>query len=121
VWLASARHLLEESGLPRARFTVAIAQAIHAVIRGNDALTVRFLGRRSTRHEDAIVLFRDLVRSRRISPEYASWRDLLVRALREKSDYDYKGVEASANDARRWLRDAERFLAAVRKILGSAS
>ena len=121
MWLASARHLLEESGLPRARFTVAIAQAIHAVIRGSDALTVRFLGRRSTRHEDAIVLFRDLVRSRRISPEYASWRDLLVRALREKSDYDYKGVKASANDARRWLRDAERFLAAVRKILGSAS
>ena len=103
--------------LSRARFTVAIAQAIHSIIRGNDALTVRFLRRRSTRHEDAVVLFRDLVKSRGIPSEYAGFRALLARALREKSEYDYKGTDAGANDARRWVRESEIFLDAVRKIL----
>ena len=69
-WLASAEYLLEAAGQPRARFTVAIAQAIHAIIRSNDALTMRFLGRRSTRHDDAVVLFRELVRTDRIPPEF---------------------------------------------------
>src|SRR3972149_3455426 len=51
-WLASAEYLLGAAGQPRARFTVAIAQAIPPIIRSNDAPPLRFLGRRSTRHAD---------------------------------------------------------------------
>lgn len=46
-----------ESDRGRERFTVAVAQAIHALIRANDALTTKYLGKRSTRHEEASVLF----------------------------------------------------------------
>ncbi len=117
-WLATARMAFEMPGDPRSRYTVVAAQCIHAMIRGNDALTVRYLGRRSTRHEDAALLFGELVRQHKIPPRHAELRGLLVRAISEKSEYDYKGSSLSRDAAARWLREAERFLGAVREILG---
>ncbi len=95
-----------------------MAQGIHALIRGNDALTVRYLGRRSTRHEDAALLFGELLRQHKIPAKYAGLRGLLVRAASEKSEYDYKGTVVGRDVAARWLRETERFLAAAREILG---
>ncbi len=94
-----------------------VAQAIHGLIRANDALTVRLLGRRSTRHEDAAMLFRALIRQNRIPPEHAALRDIVVEAVAEKSEFDYKGAEVSQAQASRWLTKAERFLKAVERIL----
>ncbi len=95
-----------------------MAQCIHALIRANDALTVRLLGRRSTRHEDAALLFGELVRQKKIPAKYSDLRPVLVRAVSEKSEYDYKGIEVSRDMAARWMRQTERFVAAVREILG---
>ncbi len=58
-----------------------MAQCVHALIKGNDALSVRYLGRRSTRHEDAALLFGELVRQRKIPAKYAGLRALLVQAV----------------------------------------
>ena len=96
---------------------MAVAQAIHAIIKANDALAVRFLRRRSTRHEDAAAQFKELVRRGTIPAKQSRWRDLLVQAVAEKSDYDYKGAEVGLKEARRWVRDADLFLGAVRVIL----
>jgi hypothetical protein len=117
-WLATARVAFDLGGAPRARYTVVAAQCVHALIRGNDALTLRYLGRRSTRHEDAALLFGELVRQHKIPARYAGLRGFLVRAISEKSEYDYKGTAVGRDAAARWLRDTERFLAAVREILG---
>jgi hypothetical protein len=117
-WLATAKLGFGLEGAPRARYTVVVAQCIHALIKGNDALSVRYLGRRSTRHEDAALLFGELVRQRKIPTTYAGLRALLLRAVSEKSEYDYKGVPVGRDTAARWLRETERFLAAVRQILG---
>jgi len=84
----------------RSRFTVAVAQSIHALIKANDALAMRFLGRRSTRHEDAAVMFGTLAKQNKINPKYASFRALLTRASAEKSDYDYKGTEIGQEEAK---------------------
>lgn len=117
-WLATARLGFELEGAPRARYTVVVAQCIHALIRGNDALTMRYLGRRSTRHEDAALLFGEMVRQHKVPAKVAEHRALLVRAVSEKSEYDYKGTSVGRDVAARWLRETERFLAAVREILG---
>jgi uncharacterized protein (UPF0332 family) len=101
----------------RERFTIVVAQSIHALIRANDALTVKLLSRRSTRHDDAAKLFGDLVTHNKIDPEYAGFRKLIIKAVSEKSKYDYKGAEVSAKVAARWLRDTERFIGAVKEIL----
>ena len=69
------------------------------MIKANDALTVRFLRRRSTRHEDAPLLFGELVRQHKIPPAEADWRTLLQRGISEKSAYDYKGTEVGREAA----------------------
>jgi len=90
-----------------------VAQAIHALIKANDALTMKYLGLRSTRHEDAAVLFGDLIKQNKVDPKLADLRRLLTRAVAEKSNYDYKGTEVSKATASGWLRDVERFLETV--------
>src|SRR5205807_8646327 len=67
----------------RARFTVAIAQSIHALIKANDALSMRFLGRRSTRHEDAAIMFGRLIKQNKVDPKYAQLRPVLTRRSEE--------------------------------------
>ncbi|RLG20350.1 hypothetical protein DRN67_00150 [Candidatus Micrarchaeota archaeon] len=60
-WLATAELALvhcRKSG-PAA---VACAEAIHAIIRANDALTMRLLNRKATRHDDMPFLFLELIR-----------------------------------------------------------
>lgn len=117
IWYESARTVFK-SAHGRVKYTVAVAQSIHALIEANDALTMEFLGRRSVRHEDAAVLFGDLVKQNKIDPKFADKRKLLARAVAEKSSYDYKGIEVSKKSASGWLRDVERFLEVVRGILG---
>ncbi|HLE45479.1 MAG TPA: HEPN domain-containing protein [Thermoplasmata archaeon] len=118
IWYESAKAVF---GSPhgRGKYTVAVAQSIHALIKANDALTMKYLDRRSTRHEDAAVLFGDLIKQNKIDSKFADRRKLLTRVAAEKSDYDYKGAEVSKASASGWLRDAERFLEMVRGILGS--
>jgi hypothetical protein len=100
-WLASARFLLDAAGERRSWFTVVVAQVIHSLIKANDALTFRFLVRRSARHEDAPSLFGELVRSGSVPPEMARWRRVLTRAIREKSAYDYGSREIGRGEAER--------------------
>ena len=116
-WLRTAELLLKAEVLGRARFTVAAAQAIHSMIKANDALTVKLLGKRSTRHEDAAKLFKELVKQNKIPDRYARFRGALGDAVADKSEFDYKGMEVSKEEARRRIRAAREFLAAVREIL----
>lgn len=118
MWLATARLAFDMEGGSRARYTVVVAQCIHAMIRANDALTQRYLGRRSTRHEDAALLFGELLRQHKVLPKHAALRRLLVRAVSEKSEYDYKGTPVGRDSAAKWLHETEQFLAVVREILG---
>ncbi len=116
-WLAGARHLVDVE-MSRERFTVAVAMTIHSIIRANDALTMRFLRRRSTRHEDAGMLFREIVKQKKIDPKYTGLRKVLASAIPQKSLYDYKGAEIGKKEAVRWVREAERFISTVEEILG---
>ena len=117
IWYESATAVFG-SARGREKHTVAVAQSIHALIKANDALTMKYLGKRSTSHEGASKLFGDLVKRRKIDPKFAGLRRLLTRAAAEKSDFDYKAVEVSKSTASSWLRDVEQFLEVVRSVLG---
>ena len=116
IWFEAAKAVYG-SARGREKYTVAVAQAIHALTKANDALTVKYLGLRSKRHEDAAKLFGDLVKQSKIDSKFADRRKLLTKAAAEKSDFDYKGIEVSKTTASRWLREVERFLEMVRTIL----
>lgn len=117
-WFDSAKFILANTSRGRTRFTVAVAQSIHALIKANDALSVRFLGRRSTRHEDAAVMFARMIKQNKVDPKYAHLRPLLTRAAAAKSDYDYKGTEAGQEEAKQWIREVGKFSESAKAILG---
>jgi hypothetical protein len=115
-WLISAENTLELSGFDE-RFTVATAQAIHSVIRANDALTQKYLRRVAERHDRAIALFQDMIRQNKLPPEEAKMVDIVVRAVHQKSNFDYKGEAASKAAAERWIYDSKKFLAMAARYI----
>jgi len=62
-WLVSAKYSLAESD-DETISHVSCAQSIHAIIRANDALSMKLLGVKATRHDDAPALFAKLVRDK---------------------------------------------------------
>ena len=117
-WLAAAESTIAGDTGGRARYTTAVAMTIHAMIRANDALTSRYLGRRSTRHEEASGLFGQLLKQGRIPAKHAGLRNILMRAVSEKSEYDYKGTGVGSRVAKRRVREARKFIDAVKEMLG---
>ncbi|MCX9083603.1 MAG: HEPN domain-containing protein [Candidatus Methanoperedens sp.] len=115
VWLESAQRTIEQ-GDPES-LIVATAQAIHAIIKANDALSLKFLNTRAKRHDDAISLFMRLVRENKIPQEEARNRDTLTIAVNEKSKYDYTGQPISKRDAQRMVLNAIKFVSFARKYI----
>ena len=108
-WLKSAKFLFDSPEDEREKNTVITAQAIHAIIKANDALTVKFLGKRAERHDEAPLLFLKLIEQNKIPPGYANYRtQILIPAINLKSKADYKGIEVSKNTARSWIDLAEK-------------
>ncbi len=116
-WLASARRLVGDPSEDREKYTVAVAQCIHSLIRANDALTMRFLKKQALRHDDAPRLFLDLIEGKKIPAGHAELRKTLNDAVQLKSKVEYRGVEMSKADAERWIRRTEKFLEAAYESL----
>ena len=116
-WLASAKHSLVEAQSDDVLASVCSAQAIHALIRANDALTMKLLGRKSTRHEDAPALFADLLREGKLPATEMRFRRLLARAMRDKSGADYGRKRFSPRDAEEYVSEAEMFIAMARTYI----
>jgi len=115
IWLESAQQIVEKGGAENC--IVAAAQAIHAIIRANDALTSKFLNTTAKRHDEAISLFMHLVRENKIPQDEARNRDILTMAVNEKSKYDYTGQPISKSDARRAILNAIKFVSFAKKYV----
>jgi hypothetical protein len=115
-WLSSAKHgLLEDD---EANANVCCAQAIHAIIRANDALSLKFFGYKATRHDDAATLFAKLSREKKLPAGAERFRDLVADAMRDKSGADYGKSSFSLKDAHEYAEKTEKFLAMAKDALG---
>lgn len=117
VWLESAKKALNSDIAERERYTVAVAQTIHSIIRANDALTLKFLGKQGMRHDDAPRLFLELVRLNKIPSKFADLRIIIISAVQVKSKADYKGIEVSKSEAEKWIRNAEKYVNSAKECL----
>ena len=72
-WLVSSKDKLALAESDDSAATVCCAQAIHALIRANDALLLKSFGHKVTRHDDAAAAFAKLVREKKL-PDTASSR-----------------------------------------------
>lgn len=115
-WLEGARKTLGRGGDGSAN--VCCAQAIHGIIRANDALSLKFLGRKSTRHDDLPFLFRKLLKQNKIKSEERKFEPVLAKAMVSKSSADYGKAEFSRGDAEFFVQEAGDFIGMVRGYIG---
>lgn len=116
-WLTSAIGLFNTSSADREKYTVIVAECIHSIIRANDALTMGFLGRKASRHDDAIKLFHELLVTNKIPSSHAKLKQIVQDSVQTKSKVDYKGEEMSRSDAKKWMTKADKFLQGVKEII----
>lgn len=116
-WLASAQAKLREVEDDEVLANVVCAQCIHAIIRANDALTLKFLGCKCTRHDDVAVLFLNLVRQKKIEACDEHFKELLIEAMKDKSGADYGKSSFSPEDAYYYIEEASAFVSAVKKYV----
>ena len=116
VWLESARYTASNSD-SKDKYSVAIAMLIHAVIKANDALTLKFLNTASKRHDDARKLFEDLIKRNLIKSEYSSYSQIIQEAINNKAKAEYRGISFSKNDFEQMQRKSEKFIKMVEETL----
>jgi hypothetical protein len=109
-WLKSAEDAFGRAGTVERSEVVACAEAIHAIIRANDALTMELLGLKGTRHDDAPLLFNRLVREKKIGGENARFAILIFKAIEAKSGADYGRSDIGEKDAGYFVSGAREFV-----------
>lgn len=117
IWLAAAQHTME-TRTEQQRFAVAYAMVVHAIIKANDALTLRFFRRTARQHTEARPLFEDLVKQRHIGAQYAPYKQIIQDAIEGKAHAEYRGAFVSKGDYESLARKAEKFLKMVGEVLG---
>lgn len=116
VWLAGAGHVAECEGSNQ-KYNVAVAMTIHAIIKANDALTIKFLNMTSRRHDDAARFFEDLIKKNFVKPEYAKYKEIIQEAIHMKAKAEYRLSFFSKNDFDTLRRKAEKFLNMVESTI----
>lgn len=101
----------------RAVTNVCCAEAIHALIRANDALSLKFLGHKPTRHDDAAITFAKLSREGKLPAGAARFKDLISNAMRDKSGADYGKSSFAYEDALEYVEQTEGFIAMVKGVV----
>ncbi len=116
-WVVSAKHTLVDAQSEEALAGVACAQAIHGIIRANDALMLHFFKVKPTRHDDAPLGFAKLVRENKVLKEDERFKNLVSSAMRDKSGADYGKQVFSYDDGKEYVEKSEEFVTAVKKYV----
>jgi HEPN domain-containing protein len=115
-WLISAKDKLALAETDEAAATVCCSLAIHAIIRANDAISLRFLNLKATRHDDAAAMLSKIMQQGKIGPENTRFLRLLQSAMADKSGADYGKKPFEYDTAKKYVEDAEEFIAAAKGL-----
>ena len=116
LWLEGAK-FIAHSFQGKDKYAVAIAMAIHAIIKSNDALTFKFMNITAKRHDDARRLFEDLVKKNFVRSEYSNYKQIIQDAISNKAKAEYRGAFFSKNDFEEMERKAEKFIKMVGEVI----
>lgn len=118
LWLDCARYGINLSTEDSEKHNVAVACSIHAIIKANDALSMRFLNRTAYHHDEARKLFEQLIKEGKINATYASYKNIIQDAISQKAKAEYRVAYFSKADAEEMIRKAEKFLKMAGQVLG---
>ncbi len=116
-WLSSAKHRLMEAENDDADAAVCCSLAIHSIIRANDALSLKFLGYKATRHDDAAAIFAKLSREGKLPATSGDFKGAVADAMRDKSGADYGKSSFSYENAKDYVERAGNFISMARDAL----
>ena len=117
LWLKAAIFISDREVESSPKFGVAITMLIHATIKANDALTLKFMNITARRHDDARRLFEDLIKKNLIKAEYASYNLILQDVISAKAKADYRGGFFSKKEFGEMKRKAEKFMKMAQEII----
>ena len=116
-WLISAKDKIILAEEEESASAVCCALAIHAIIRANDALALKFLGHKSTRHDDASALFSKILQQNKIPSESSRFLRLIQKAMIDKSGADYGKKTFDYECAKEYVDETEEFVLTVRNYM----
>jgi len=117
LWLEGAKYISCYSSEGKDKYIVAVAMAIHSIIKANDALTFKFMNITARRHDDARRLFEDLIKKNFIKEEYSNYKEIIQYAIENKARADYRGAFFSKSDFEEMNRKAEKFIKMAEGII----
>lgn len=117
LWLEGAKYIGDYNSEDRDKYAVAVAMAIHSIIKANDALTFKFTNTTARRHDDARRLFEDLVKRNFIKTKHANYSQIIQEAINNKAKAEYRVSFFSKNDFEDMKRKAEKFLKMSEEII----
>ncbi len=113
LWLEGAKFIGTRELEDKNKYSVAVAMLIHSIIKGNDALTLKFLNTTARRHDEARKLFEEVVKRNFIKSEYSNYKDILQDAINNKAKAEYRLAFFSKHDFEDMFRKSEKFLKMV--------
>jgi len=117
IWLKASRRTADDPLEGDDKYAVAAAMTIHAVLKSNDALTYKFLQQTAKKHDDAKILFEQLIRKNQVSAKYSNYNQIIQDAINNKAKAEYRGTYFSKNDFDDMHRKAEKFLKMAEEII----
>ncbi len=117
-WMQSAIDKLPRVTLNSRAACVCCGEAIHAIIRANDAVTLKFDQKKTTRHDDAPILFSNLIEQNKLPDEDKRFLPLLQQTTMHKSGADYGKETFGHKEAQYFVKEGQEFIATMKKRLG---
>jgi len=109
-WLEGAKHTAALSSENKDKYSVSVSMIIHAIIKANDALCIKFLNTTARKHDDARRLFEEIIQRNFIKAEYSNYKDIIQDAINNKAKAEYRAAFFSKSDFQEMSRKAEKFL-----------
>ncbi len=116
-WMRSAKEKLPRAVSEDRAAAVCCAQAIHAIIRANDAITLKMEDKTVTRHEDASNLFSKLLKRNKLPEEDQRFVKLLQETTTRKSGAEYGKENFDYEQAKFFVNEGSEFIATMKKRL----
>jgi len=113
-WLLSAKDKLIIAEEEEGAANVCCALAIHAIIRANDALCLKFLNIKPTKHDDIPHIFESIIKEGKIEKGNVRFIKLLERVKSDKSVADYGKKTFRYKEAKDYVDRAEEFVSAIK-------
>jgi len=116
-WLVSAKDKLALAESDESAANVCCALSVHAIIRANDSLTLKFMNVKGTRHDDAPALFSKMLQQGKLAAENSRFLRLIQRAMSDKSGADYGKRSFGYEETKAYVEDAEEFVSVVKRLV----